>query len=251
MLRYFSPKTLRPKSGFSHLAHLGLTILLPLLIYILVRIDFALLAAVLIILSKWRMFAVRPRYWPANIRANGVDIMVGLSIVAFMAATSVGLWQLLWAVAYGGWLIFLKPGSTTLRVSFQATVAQLVGLMALFLTWGDAAAYILVLVSWLICYLCARHFFTSFDEPYSALYAHTWAYFAAALTWVLSHWLLFYGVLSQVSLLLTVIGYGLATLYYLEQNDRLSILLRRQFVFIMVAIVVIVLIFSDWGDKAI
>lgn len=251
MRRSLTPRNLRPKSGFSHLVHLGLTILLPLILYVLVRIDFSLLAALFILISKWRMFAVRPRYWLANIRANGVDVMVGLSVVVFMSSTPSGVWQLVWVVLYGLWLVFLKPGSSLAKISLQAVVGQFVGLMALFLAWGDASMYLLVIMSWIICYLAARHFFTSFDEPYTALYAHTWAYFAAALTWLLSHWLLFYGVLAQPTLLLTVIGYGLAALYYLEHTDRLSILLRRQFIFIMVAVVVVVLVFSDWVDKAI
>lgn len=244
-------KKLRPKSGFSHLLHIALTALLPILLYTLVRIDFVPLAAALVILSKWRMFAVRPRYWPANVRANAVDIMVGLSVVIFMATTSVGLWQVIWAIAYGLWLVFLKPGSSMTMVSLQALVAQLVALMGLFLLWGEAPLYVLVIASWLVCYLCARHFFTSFDEPRTSLYAHTWAYFAAALVWVLGHWLLFYGVLAQPTLLLVVIGYGLAALYYLDHTDKLSEMWRRQFIIMMVAIIVVVLTFSDWGDKAI
>jgi hypothetical protein len=241
---------LRPRSGFSQVLHLGLLALLPLLLYILIRIDFVPLAAALIILSKWRMLAVRPRYWPANIRANSVDIMVGVSVVLFMASTSVSLWQMIWAAVYGLWLIFLKPGSSALMVSLQAMVAQLVALMALFLTWGDLPLALLVATTWLICYLCARHFFTSFDEPHNTLFSHTWGYFGAALVWVLGHWLLFYGALAQPTLLLIVIGYGLAALYYLEQTDRLSVMWRRQFIIMMVAIVVVVLTFSDWGDKA-
>jgi len=242
---------IKPKSGFSHVVHLGLTALLPILLYILVRMEFVQLAAALVILSKWRMFAVRPRYWPANVRANAVDIMVGISTVVFMSSTSVGLWQIVWALAYGLWLVFLKPGSSVLLVSAQAMVAQLTALMALFLIWGDAPLLGLVAASWSICYLCARHFFTSFDEPYTSLYSHMWGYFAAALVWVAGHWLLFYGVLAQPSLLLVVIGYGLAAMYYLEQSDRLSDMWRKQFVIMMVAIVVVVLTFSDWGDKAI
>lgn len=242
---------IKPKSGFAHIVHLGLTALLPILIYVLVRIHFAPLAAALIILSKWRMFAVRIRYWPANIRANAVDIMVGISVVIFMSSTSIGAWQVIWAVAYGLWLVFLKPGSGTWQVSLQALVAQLVALMALFLVSGDMPLYTLVVFSWFICYLCARHFFMSFDEPYALLYSHVWGYFAAALVWLLGHWLLFYGVLAQPTLLLVVIGYGLAALYYLDQMDKLSIMWRRQFIIMMVAIIVIVLTFSDWGDKAI
>ena len=237
---------IKPRSGFSHLAHLGLTALLPILLYIMVRMHFTQLAALLVILSKWRMFAVRPRYWVANIRANAVDIMVGLATVVFMDTASTGLWQVVWAVSYGLWLVFLKPGSSTLLVSLQAMVAQLVGLMALFLLWGDAPLALLVAMTWLICYVCARHFFTTFEESHTSLYAHAWGYFGAALVWVLGHWLLFYGVLAQPTLLLVVMGYGLSALYYLEQTDRLSIMWRRQFILIMVAIVAIVLAFSDW-----
>lgn len=241
---------LRPKKGFAHIVYIGLNALLPVLVYILVRIDFAPLAAAVIILSKWRMFAVRVRYWPANIRANAVDIMVGISAVVFMSSTSIGTWQVIWAIAYGLWLVFLKPGTSTLLISIQALVAQLVALMALFLVSGDMSLGLLVVLSWLICYLCARHFFSGFDELYTQLYSHVWAYFAAALVWVLGHWLLFYNVLAQPTLLLVVIGYGLAAIYYLNETDRLTDMWRKQFVAWMVMIVIIVLTFSDWGDKA-
>ena len=242
---------IKPKDGFAHIVHLGMMALLPVLLYVLVRIGFAPLAAALVVLSKWRMFAVRVRYWPANLRANAVDIMVGISAVVFMSATPAALWQIIWATAYGLWLVFLKPRSSILFVSIQAMVAQLTALMALFLVSGETPLYTLVIVTWLICYLCARHFFTSFDEPYAPLYAYAWGYFAAALVWVLGHWLLFYSVLAQPTLLLIVIGYGLGTLYYLDHHDRLSATWRRQFVIMMVAIVTVVLTLSDWGDKAI
>lgn len=244
-------RNLKPKSGFSHFFHIALNALLPALVFVLIRMHFVQLAIALILLSKWRMFAVRPRYWPANIRANAVDIIVGVSLVIFMSHSASASWQLLWAIAYGAWLILIKPGSSILKVSIQAGIAQLCGFMALFLAWGDAPLGGLVVAAWVMSYLAARHFMSSFDEPHNSLYAHTWGYFASALTWLLGHWLLFYGVLAQPTLLLTVIGFGLAALYYLDHADRLSLLLRRQFVFIMAMIVVVVLVLSDWGDKAI
>lgn len=242
---------IKPKSGFANLLHIALNMFLPLLLYVLVRIDFAILAASLIILSKWRMFAVRPRYWLANIRANAVDIIVGISTVVFMSVTSIAVWQLVWVVLYGVWLIFLKPKSSVLYISLQAGVGQLLGLMALFLVSGDKSLYLLIILIWLVCYLCARHFFSGFDEKYTQLFSHLWAHFAAALMWVLGHWLLFYNVLAQPTLLLVVIGYGLASMYYLDHNDRLSPEWRRQFILMMIAIITVVLTFSDWGDKAI
>jgi len=242
---------IKPKSGFSHFLHLGLTALLPALVYVFVQMGFNNLALAVILLSKWRMLAVRPRHWWPNIRANAVDIIVGVSILIFMINATTDVWLLFWAATYGIWLIFIKPGSSSWMISLQALIGQACGLMALFLGWPDAPLGGLVALGWLICYSSARHFFSSFDEPYTSLMAHAWGYFAAALIWVLGHWLLFYGVVSQPTLLLTVIGYGLATLYYLDHTDRLSSLVRKQFIFIMVAIVVIVLVFSDWGDKSV
>ncbi len=242
---------IRPASGFSHFLHLGLIVLLPALIFVLVRIRFAQLALLLILLSKWRMFAVRPRYWFANVRQNGVDIMVGVSILVFMVNSSTMAWQVAWAVLYGIWLMFIKPGSSIFKVSMQALIAQFVALVALFLAWIGAPLLGLVIATWVICYLSARHFFSGFEEAYNSLYSHTWAYFGGALTWVLAHWLLFYGAIAQPALLLTVLGFGWGALYYLHETDRLSVLIRRQFVVMMAAIVVVILIFSDWGDKAI
>jgi hypothetical protein len=245
------PSKLKPASGFSYYFHLGLTSLLPVLVYVFVRIDFAQLALMIILLSKWRMLAVRPRYWAANLRYNAVDIMVGVSLLGFMAQTDSNMWQVIWAVAYGVWLLFIKRGSSVFMVSLQALLGQTLALMALFLTWVDAPLAGLVLAVWAITYLSARHFFGSFDERFSVLFSHLWGYFSASLTWVLGHWLLFYGAMAQPTLLISVLGFGLAAMYYLGERDKLSHLLRRQFVFIMVAIVVVVLVFSDWGDKAI
>src|SRR5882724_1852913 len=97
---------LKPANGFSYFLHLGLLIVLPVVVFILVRLNFVQLALSVIVLSKWRMFAVRPRFWPANIRANAVDLMVGLSIVLFMSHSVTNPWlQLVWAALYAVWLI--------------------------------------------------------------------------------------------------------------------------------------------------
>lgn len=242
---------LKPKSGFSHFFHLGLNILLPALIFILIRMNFVPIAASLIVLSKWRMFAVRPRYWPANLRANGVDLIIGFSAVIFMSNSGSASWQLVWATAYAIWLLFIKPGSSIWKTSLQAFLAQTSGLMALFMALGDASILVLVILVWMICYSVARHFFTSFEEQYTSLYAHTWAYFAAALTWLLGHWLVFYNIIAQPTLLLTVLGFGLSALYYLEQTDRLSVAVRRNFVVMMAAIIIVVILLTNWSGETI
>jgi len=245
------PSRIKPARGFSHLVHVGLLASLPVLAYILVRINFVAVAIGLVLISKWRIVAVRPRYWVANIVANGVDIVVGLSLVLFMSNTSVTWWQLFWMALYIAWLTWLKPRSDVLSVSAQAMVGQLLGLAVLYLKFGDASLAGLLAGTWAITYLAARHFLTSFEEPHTALLAHVWAFFSASLAFVLSHWLLFYGTIAQIIVFLTTIGYCLAALYYLDATERLTPSLQRQMLGIMSAILVIAVVLSDWTGSTV
>lgn len=242
---------IKPTTGFAHFLHIALVVVLPILVFILVRLDFAIIALVVIILSKWRMFAVRPRFWAANIRANAVDLMVGISTVLFMTHSDSLAVQGVWTLLYACWLLFIKPARSVLMVTVQAFIAQFIALSALYLVWTDGPMAALTLISGLICFLAARHYFDAFDEPYARMLSYFWGYFGAAMAWLLSHWLLFYSSLAQPTLLLSTLGYGLAILYYLDHNDRLSKGVRQQFILVMVAVVLIVLAFSDWGDKVI
>lgn len=242
---------LKPSKGFSNILHVLLVSLLPIAVFILVRVSFVPIAYAVVLLSKWRMLAVRPRHWPANIRANAVDIIVGLSLVSFIANAPSQSWQLVWALSYGIWLVLIKPRSTVFWGAVQAGIGQILGLAAIYVLWGRAQLIVLVLASWLTCYLAARHFLSSFDEPLNSLLAHGWGYFAAALTWALGHWLLYYGFVSQPMLLLSVIGLGMAALYYLENNDKLSLFVRREIILVMSAVIIVVVLFSSWGDRAV
>ncbi len=242
---------IKPTSGIAHFLHLCLVFVLPVVVFVMVRLNFTQLAVLVIILSKWRMFAVRPRFWAANIRANSVDLMVGLSIVVFMTHVDSLAVQVFWTALYAIWLLAIKPRSGVPMITAQAFIAQLAALSATYLIWVDGPVFGLTLLTGLFCFLSARHFLDAFDEPYAKMLAYVWGYFGAALAWLLSHWLLYYRGVAQTTLLLSTIGYGMAVLYYLDHNDRLSKGMRRQFIFIMVAIVLVVLAFSDWGDKVV
>lgn len=176
--------------------------------------------------------------------------MVGLSLVLFMMQTDSFLLQGIWTVLYAIWLVFIKPKSTQAMVMAQAFIAQFLALTALYLIGTDSPAFVITLLTGLICFLSARHFFDTFDEPYARMLSYVWGYFGAAIRWLLGHWLLFYTVIAQPTLLLSTIGYGMAVIYYLDHTDRLSKGVRKQFMFVMLAIVLVVLAFSDWGDKA-
>lgn len=243
---------LTPSRGYSQLLHIGYNLLLPVLVYTLVQLrssGFVGLAFSLILLSKWRMFAVRPRFWLANIRANAIDLIISISALALMVSTDSTWIQICIGVLWAGWLIYIKPKTSVLWISLQALLGFTAGLTALFIAWDAGPLGGLVLSTGLLCFFAAHHFFNSFEEPYTRMLSCMWAYFGAALAWILCHWLIFYGFVAQPTLLLVTLGFGLGTLYYLDHFDRLNANIRRQFMFIMIAIVLVVLTFSDWGDK--
>jgi hypothetical protein len=243
------PQT-KPAGGYSAIFHILLISILPLLLFALVRLEFTAFAFLAIVFSKWRMFALRMRHWPASIRANAVDIMVGFSVVAFMSlASNTQSVQVVWAVLYVLWLLLLKPRSGPLWIGTQAIVAQTVSLVAIFLIGNEANEVVLTLSVTAVTYLSARHFLAAFDEAMSRATAYSWSFFCASLTWLSSHWLLYYGPIAQPALIMTAIGYCLAAIYYLDHKDRLRKTLITQFVGLAVTIVLFILIFSDWsGD---
>lgn len=239
----------RPTKGFAHIFHLSFVAIVPILVFILVRIDLIGVALAVILISKWRIFAVRPRHWLAHFRTNAVDVIFSLSILSFMTSTSSMSWQMAWVALFEIWVLLIKPGTKALSVSFQALLAQLTGLIALFITFEEVGLAAYIVGATVITYFSARHFFGSFEEDYFNAYSWAWASFSACLTWVLGHWLLFYGPVAQLAVILSVLGYGFAALYYLSSTDKLSKLAQRQVGFVMVVTVLIIVLLSDWGSR--
>ena len=250
-MKFQKPQIKKPTGGYASFVHIILTAILPLLVFVFVRLGFGWIAILLVLLSKWRMFSVKARHWAANIRANAVDIFVGLSFVTFMVSTDVMSLQLFWAALYAVWLLLIKPQSTVLWIGVQSLLAQMLALIAVFYYYSESSTMVLVLLTWVICYLCARHFLTAFDESMSRATSYAWAFFAASIAWLSGHWLIFYGAIAQPALLLSVLSYGLAAMYYLEHTDRLTKNIRRQFIAVMFMVVIFLIVFSEWSDKTI
>jgi len=240
---------LTPSRGIGHSFYWLYNLLLPVIVFGFVYGDLWPFALGIILLSKWRMLAVRPRFWFVNIRSNAIDIVFGLSMLAFMTQTSNIIFQAGWVVVWAIWLLLIKPRTDTFWVSAQALLGFIAGMTTLFIEWDNAPLAVLVVVSGLMCYVAAHHFFSTFDEQYVRLLALYWAFFGASLTWILGHWLIFYGPIAQPTLLLSALAVGMGTIYYFDHMDKLSANVRRQVIFIMIALVLIVLVFSNWGDK--
>lgn len=168
-------------------------------------VDLPYLAYTLVLLSKWRVIAVRPRFWFANLQANFVDFIVGISVVTLMilAASDALFLAAIEAVLFAVWLLVLKPHTAKKWVLIQAAIGQFVALMALFsLAHGfelkplvTDSSLLTVMLAWVIGYMSARHALTSYkDEDERSLVSLIWGFVIAELAWLAHHWTIAYTI---------------------------------------------------------
>jgi len=210
-------------------------------------------ALLLVLLGKWRIFAVQPRHWLANLRTNTPDLIVGLSFLTFMVKSTTDLGLALAAVLYAGWLLFIKPSSTSFMVGVQAMISQLLGLTALFWYADNISETLVILASWAIAVLSARHFLSAFEEPLARIMSMVWGLFVAQLTWLLNRWLIVYTifedrniVLPQIVLVVGAIAFMVSSLYSLHHSQNLRKQYIRRYLAYTWIILLIIIIFSDW-----
>jgi hypothetical protein len=238
---------INPTSRTASVMHSLYLVMLPLIVVGLVYFSFLGAAFLIIILSKWRMFAVKPRYWLANIRANLVDITVGFSAVIFIAGTDNFTTILIWAGLWTAWLILLKPRSDPLSIAAQGFVAQGVGLVALYGNYAESNQAYLILLTWLICFSAARHLLVAFEDNANRILSHVWAIFGAYMALILGHWHIVYAdAIPQIALLLSIIGYALGVGYYVHKTKGLRAGLRRQLVALTIIALTLIIVLSEW-----
>jgi len=209
-------KSSKRRSLLSELIYVALNLALALALLVVVRaIESPLPAIALVILSKWRVFAVRPRYWMAHIKANLVDFIVSLGFVVLLyAATDAFILQIALTALYAAWLLFVKPRSKRLFVTIQAGAALFIGVTALSIVSYGWPSSVVVALMWVIGYATARHVLGSYDEPHSSFYSLLWGLVVAELGWLTYHWTVAYAIpgfggvmLSQAALIILGIGF--------------------------------------------
>lgn len=177
------------------------------------------LAYLLVVLSKWRVFAVRVRYWWANLQANTIDLLVGVSAVTLIwQAHGVILLQSFLAVLYAAWLLILKPRSKRKYMVWQAGVAQFLALTALFSIAYALDSIVVVALCFIIGYVCARHVLISFDDDNPVFVAMVWGFLSAELGWLSYHWTTAYALaanllLPQVAIIATLFSFVAVKFY--------------------------------------
>lgn len=203
-------KLVRRRSFLSEVIYTVLNIALAVAIVLVIRATESPLPAIgLVLLSKWRVLAVRPRYWFVNVQANLVDFIVSIGLVAFLYITYTGPAEPAQKLAilagltilYIGWLLFLKPRSKRAYVVAQAGVALFVGTAALFMLSYALPASMTVLLMWLIGYATARHVLASYEEAHVLFLSLMWGVFLAELGWLAYHWTVAYTPLGVTSVI--------------------------------------------------
>ena len=226
--------------------------LLPVAVFFLVRyFDPPYLAVLLVLLTKWRILALRPRYWWTNLKVNTVDIIVGLSTVGLMyVASSDMVVQIVLAAAYAAWLLILKPSSSSHGVMLQAGVAQFVGLTALFQFYLLPEPFALVAI-WVIGYATARHVVSNYEEPHVEMMSALWGLFVLELGWLAWRWTTVYDFglpirVPQIALIMLVIGFCAARMHHASKQDKLNPTTLRGTAIFGAVLLVIILLFSPW-----
>lgn len=178
------------------------------------------LALALVLLSKWRVLAVRPRYWFAHVESNMVDVIVSLGLVVLIylvgqsgSDQSVGV-QVFLTVVYAMWLLFLKPRTRRSAVAMQAAAAVFIGTVALASISFEWPSSLVVLCMWLIGYASARQVLVSYSDTDTRLLSLMWGFVTAEIGWLTYHWTIAYSLpfgsglkLPQMTLIVLGIGF--------------------------------------------
>lgn len=249
-------KTGRKRFKIGDAVHFLFTIGLPVAVFLLAsQWELYALAIILILLSKWRIFAVQPRFWIANIQANIVDLVFGLSMLNFMYQGRGALVvQAFWAVAYIAWLIFLKPKSSPQAVAMQAAIAQAVGLTALFYFADQVQDIIIIGGAWIIASSSARHLIGAYEEEHVNFLSAAWGLFVAELAWLLNRWVVVYSLehlyIPQLCLVVIILAYAIAHLYDLSKQGALNAR-QVQYTFGVAGLLLffVLSIFSNWSGS--
>lgn len=248
-------KLAKRRSRLSEAAHVALNIGLAIAILLIVlSTESVWLPVALVIVSKWRVLAVRPRYWFVNIMSNMVDLIFGVSLVVLLFAATGAIWvQVLLTALHIAWLIFIKPRSKRIYVVAQSLIAVFFGVNALASLAYDTSSAVMVLGMFVIGYVATRHVLISYSDSLTPYLSLVGGLFFAELGWLGYHWLFAYTLpntgnikIAQLAIVTTVVSFmaeRIYTAYYHNQRIRAQdVVLPIAF---SVALIIIILLFFN------
>lgn len=233
---------------------LGLLFFLPLSVFaIIVFVKLPILAYLIVVLYKWRIFIAHPKFWQLNLKINAVDLIVGLACVYFMSLASINLWQqLIWLGFYLAWMLYFKFIKRKHGYLIQGVVAQALGTTMIsygLTTWPVSIGLIGI---WLVSLFSAYHIMNGFkEEKYQFHLVYLWSLFSTLLAWVLFHWQINFFVIPRLALIQILILITSGSLYILFQQSKLKSALGKQLIIFALVIVVVALLISSFQAVAV
>ena len=202
-------------------------------------------ALILILVSKWRIFAVRSRYWGVNILANLVDIVVGFGMVGLIYLAGaiqgqLGFWtQIFITLLYATWLISLFVGTwVVMAVAHNFS----------------SIPFLVELLLFIIGYSSARHVLSTHKEEQVQTLSLIFGLIVAEIGWLASHWTIGYEFylssafkLPQVAIIITLLGLISERFYSSTRTGRSiwSSEYSAPVLFSVLAIIVMLIYFSS------
>ena len=186
----------RGRNALSSIIHVALNITLAVVSTALTIISGNwIFAVLLVLLSKWRIVAVRSRYWWLNIKANLVDLIVGISLalLVYMAGTTaLNIWHVIFTFIYAIWLVFIKPQSSTRATEIQALMAIFFGSFAASLIATATNPIVGSIVCFIIGYGSTRHVLSQSDDHDYLFTTFIFGIVLAEIFWIFYHWTIAY-----------------------------------------------------------
>ncbi len=174
-----------------------------------------LLGLILVIASKWRVFAVRARYLWTNIKANLVDLIVGISVVllTYYAGAAFLPVDFLLMAFYCLWLIVIKPLSSEVATLAQSLIAVFFGISAATIMTANLDPIVLVFLAFLIGYAASRHILIQSNDKDFTLTTLVCGLVFAEIAWLCYSWSIIYtfgdtGIrIPQLAIILTIFAF--------------------------------------------
>lgn len=173
------------------------------------------LGLVLVLVSKWRIFAVRARYFVLNFQANLVDLIVGVSVVllAYSAGSAFLPVDFLLMLFYCVWLLIIKPMSSENATLAQSLIAVFLGMSAATIMTASLNSIAIVVLAFFIGYAASRHVLIQSDDKNYLLTTLVCGLVFAEIAWLCHSWAIIYtfgasGIkIPQLAIILTIFAF--------------------------------------------
>ena len=248
----------KSRNVLSSVLHIFLNILLGLgAIFSCVVSGSWIIGVLLVLISKWRMFAVRPRFWLLNLKSNLVDLTISLSLVFLSYFSGITLLPVHYLLAgvYIIYLIIIKPRSKESGALIQSLLAILLGTTASVLAAASLDSAVLVVLEFIIGYAASRHVLIQNPEAEDFnLTVLICGLIFSEVSWVAHSWLIVYSfgttgiILPQLSVILAIIGFVFHKVYaeFRQRDGEIKTAeIALPVIFGIITIAVIVIGFSN------